>query len=118
MSRSTLICVAAALAALVSLVASATTAAGQQQRATIMRWTIDGVQRHALVYPPRTNPGAAKHPLVIAFHGHNGHMWNASVRMHIHKLWPQAIVVYPQGLDTTTLMDRGGDGNRLAGESG
>lgn len=118
MSRSTLICVAAALAALVSLVASATTAAGQQHRATIMRWTIDGVQRHALVYPPRTNPGTAKHPLVIAFHGHNGHMWNASVRMRIQTLWPQAIVVYPQGLDTTTLMDVAGTGTGWQGKAG
>jgi polyhydroxybutyrate depolymerase len=118
MFRSTLICLAVALAALVSLVASATTAAAQQQQATIMRWTIDGVQRHALVYAPRAKQGVAKHPLVLAFHGHNGHMWNASVRMHIHKLWPQAIVVYPQGLDTTTLMDVAGAGTGWQGKAG
>ena len=118
MFRSTLICLATALAGLVVLVASAATAAAQQQQATIMRWTVDGVQRHALVYAPRAKQGAAKHPLVIAFHGHNGHMWNASVRMHIHKLWPQAIVVYPQGLDTTTLMDVAGTGTGWQGKAG
>ena len=52
MFRSTLICLATALAGLASLVASATTAAGQQPQGTIMHWTIDGVQREALVFAP------------------------------------------------------------------
>ena len=43
--------------------------------------------------------------------------WNASERMHIQTLWPQAIVVYPQGLNTTTPIDAAGT-RRLAGQSG
>ena len=45
-------------------------------------------------------------------------MWNAAARMQIHKLWPQAIVVYPQGLDTTTLMDVAGTGTGWQGKAG
>ena len=118
MFRSTLTFLAVALAGLVSLVGSATTAAGQHQHGTIMRWTIDGVQREALVYAPRAKQGAAKHPLVIAFHGHNGHMFNASLRMHIQTLWPQAIVVYPQGLNTSTVLDVAGTGSGWQGKAG
>ena len=118
MFRSTLICLAAALAGLVSLVASATTAAGQHQQGTTMHWTIDGVQREALVFAPHATKGAAKHPLVIAFHGHGGQMLSTSVRMHFQTLWPQAIVVYPQGLNTSTVLDPAGTSPGWQGKAG
>ena len=118
MFRSTLICLATVLAGLVSLVASATTAAGQPQQGTTMRWTIDGVRRDALVFAPRTTQGAAKHPLVIAFHGHGGHMQSTSARMHIQTLWPQAIVVYPQGVNTSTGLDPAGTKSGWQGKAG
>lgn len=108
MLRSTLICLATALAGLLSLVASATTAAGQHQQGTIVHWTIDGVRRDALVFAPRAEQGPAKRPLVIAFHGHGGSMLSTSVRMRIQTLWPQAIVVYPQGLNTPSMVDPAG----------
>jgi polyhydroxybutyrate depolymerase len=101
------VCLAASVV-LVSLIASATTAAKQQPHGTIERWTIDGVQRDALVFAPRATRGAARHPLVIAFHGHGGNMLSTSVRMSIQTLWPQAIVVYPQGLNTPTAVDPAG----------
>ena len=82
-----------------------------------MHWTISGVQRDALVFAPRAAHGAAKHPLVVAFHGHGGRMLSTSVMMNIHAVWPQAIVVYPQGLNTPTVLDPEGR-VRLAGESG
>jgi polyhydroxybutyrate depolymerase len=118
MLRSTLIYLAAGLAGLMSLGASETTAAVQHPQGTTMHWTIGGVERDALVFAPRAKQGAAKYPLVIAFHGHRGHMWNAATRMHIQTLWPQAIVVYPQGLDTTTLMDVAGTGTGWQGKAG
>lgn len=118
MFRSTLICLAAALAALVSLSASATTAAGQHQQGTIMHWTIDGVQRDALVFAPHATHGAAKRPLVIAFHGHGGHIRSTSAQMHIQALWPQAIVVYPQGLNTPTMLDPAGTRPGWQGKAG
>jgi len=62
-------------------------------------WTIDGVTREALLHIPaaaKTTPS----PLVFAFHGHGGSMGNAAAMFHCHDLWPEAIVVYMQGLNT------------------
>jgi polyhydroxybutyrate depolymerase len=39
-------------------------------------------------------------PLVFVFHGHGGTMKYAATRMAIHDSWPEAICVYPQGLNT------------------
>jgi polyhydroxybutyrate depolymerase len=62
-------------------------------------WKVDGIVREALVYAPpqaATNPS----PVVFAFHGHGGSMQNAARTFALHRLWPEAIVVYPQGLKT------------------
>jgi len=64
----------------------------------VMNWTVDGVERQALVFAPAPTTAAIKHPLVFAFHGHGGKMQGLSQLMHIQTLWPEAIVVYPQGL--------------------
>jgi polyhydroxybutyrate depolymerase len=118
MFRSTLICFAVALAGLASLVASATTAAGQRPQGKIIHWWMDGVRRDALVFAPRLTHGSAKHPLVIAFHGHGGHMQSTSVLMRIQTLWPEAIVVYPQGLNTPTIHDPAGTMPGWQGKAG
>jgi len=62
-------------------------------------WTIQGVERMALVHVPGA---AAKQPtpVVFAFHGHGGNARNASLMFRIHTLWPEAIVVYMEGLPT------------------
>jgi polyhydroxybutyrate depolymerase len=62
-------------------------------------WTVGGVAREALVYAPAKIPAAGA-PLVFAFHGHGGSMAQASRSFPIHEKWPEAIVVYPQGLPT------------------
>ncbi|MEO5801920.1 MAG: prolyl oligopeptidase family serine peptidase [Verrucomicrobiota bacterium] len=62
-------------------------------------WKIDGVTREALVHIPadaKTNAA----PIVFAFHGHGGSMQNAARMFHIQTIWPEAIVVYMQGLNT------------------
>lgn len=64
-----------------------------------MSFTVEGVARTALVYAPttaETNPT----PLVFVFHGHGGSAQLAARTFHIEKEWPEAIVVYPQGLNT------------------
>jgi polyhydroxybutyrate depolymerase len=63
------------------------------------QWQIDGVSREALVYVP---PAAttAPTPVVFAFHGHGGTMEHAAKTFAYHKHWPEAIAVYPQGLNT------------------
>ncbi|MDR3402821.1 MAG: esterase [Chthoniobacter sp.] len=62
-------------------------------------WTVDGVPREALVYVP---PGAktVATPVIFAFHGHGGTMAYAERKFSYHTLWPEALVVYPQGLPT------------------
>jgi len=62
-------------------------------------WTIDGVKREALVYAP---PAAHDQPspVIFAFHGHGGTMQIVARKWKYETLWPQAIVVYPQGLNT------------------
>jgi polyhydroxybutyrate depolymerase len=62
-------------------------------------WTIDGVVRQALVYvPPRATKEAS--PVIFAFHGHGGNMNQAARSFGYQSLWPEAIVVYMQGLNT------------------
>lgn len=63
-------------------------------------WTVDGVQREALIHaPPNAKSEAA--PLVFVFHGHGGTMQNVARVFAIHTLWPEALVVYMQGLNTS-----------------
>src|SRR5690242_20377400 len=62
-------------------------------------WTLDGVERVATLYVPesaRTRPT----PVVFAFHGHGGHAEQFAGKLKLHEAWPDAIVVYPQGLNT------------------
>jgi polyhydroxybutyrate depolymerase len=62
-------------------------------------WTVDGVVREAVIYTPsRVSTNAS--PMVFVFHGHGGSMQNAARSFPLHRLWPEAIVVYPQGLNT------------------
>jgi len=63
------------------------------------QWTVDGVVREALVYVPTSAQSNAA-PVVFAFHGHGGSMANAARTFHFQTLWPEAIVVYMQGLNT------------------
>jgi polyhydroxybutyrate depolymerase len=60
-------------------------------------WKIDGVAREAMVWMPESTNNA---PLVFAFHGHGGNMKNAARSFRMHELWPEAVVVYMQGLPT------------------
>ena len=60
-------------------------------------WTVDGTNREALVYAPAqaaSNPV----PVVFVFHGHGGNMGHLSRGFPVHALWPEALVVYMQGL--------------------
>ncbi|MCB1225130.1 MAG: hypothetical protein KDK99_04900 [Verrucomicrobiales bacterium] len=63
------------------------------------QWTIEGTAREALVHVPSTATTQPS-PLIFGFHGHGGSMGNAARSYHLHTLWPEAIVVYPQGLNT------------------
>jgi polyhydroxybutyrate depolymerase len=67
---------------------------------------VDGVDRTAIVVDPVKKSDHP--PLVFAFHGHGGTARFVSRRFDIHRHWPEAVVVYPQGLPTATSRDRQG----------
>ena len=76
---------------------------------TLQTWKVGDVERTALVATPRTSPGDAGAPLVLVFHGHGGTSAQAARSFGIHNAWPEALVVYPQGLPTAgQITDPGG----------
>jgi polyhydroxybutyrate depolymerase len=85
--------------------AEAATAGG-----SVMKWKVDGVEREALVYPPSKSDPSGKVPVILAFHGHGGSMQDAQGGMHFENYWPEAVVVYPQGLPTNPADDPEGYG--------
>jgi polyhydroxybutyrate depolymerase len=72
-----------------------------------LTWTVDGLRREALVFPPAPTFAAAKAPVVFGFHGHGGSMLTAT-GMGFQKLWPEAVVVYMQGVPTPSHVDHEG----------
>lgn len=74
------------------------TAAPAQLGLKRMEWNVGDVKREALVHVPAVPKDA---PLVLAWHGHGGSMRQAARSFAIHGAWPEAIVVYPQGLPTS-----------------
>jgi polyhydroxybutyrate depolymerase len=78
-----------------ALVLSAQIAAGQ--RADVKTWRLNGETRRAIVYAPSAKSASGKAPLVFSFHGHGDNMQNFQ-HTDLHRAWPEAIVVYFQGL--------------------
>jgi polyhydroxybutyrate depolymerase len=74
-------------------------AAAQTVPGEVMEWKVDGVTRTALVFAPPKKEGVHP-PLVFAFHGHGGSGVQASRSFRFHTLWPEAVVVYMNGLPT------------------
>jgi polyhydroxybutyrate depolymerase len=69
-----------------------------------MTWTVDGTERQALVFVPAA-ASQEPSPVVFAFHGHGGRMQNTARTFQLQKYWPEAIVVYMQGLPTAGRTD-------------
>jgi polyhydroxybutyrate depolymerase len=88
-------------ALLTILLATSHTAKAQ----TTMTWIVDGSQREAIVFAPAHTFVPIRHPLIFAFHGHGGNMSGTAIQMHLETLWPEAIVVYPQGLNAPGPID-------------
>jgi len=68
-----------------------------------LEWTIKGQTRKALVYIPvtaKTEPT----PIIFAFHGHGGTMLNIYRTRGFEKIWPEAIFICPQGLNTAGIL--------------
>ena len=60
---------------------------------------VDGVKRQTIIYAPKTSKEKPT-PVVFVFHGHGGNSRNTVKSFAMHKHWPEAISVYPQGLNT------------------
>jgi polyhydroxybutyrate depolymerase len=105
----------------VTMLAFAVTTGAAAAAPTIMRWNVDGQPREALVFAPEQRTPQEAHPLVFAFHGHGGNMEGFSRAAAIQQYWPEAIVVVPQGLPTTSHLDPHGKKpgwQRFAGDDG
>lgn len=87
------------LSLITSLLFIAQATAAEPRTAERMEWTIDGVKREADVFLVKTAKDEPA-PLVFGFHGHGGSMRNAARSFRLHDVWPEAIVVYMQGLNT------------------
>jgi polyhydroxybutyrate depolymerase len=79
-----------------ALVASAICSAAEPERRT---FSIDGKEREAIIYKPASKTEGGS-PLVFGFHGHGGNMTQAARSFHLHEEWPEAVVVYMQGVPT------------------
>jgi polyhydroxybutyrate depolymerase len=75
-------------------------------------WDVDGVKRTGIVCTPDASAHQpdAGWPVVFVFHGHGGSAQNIRRQFRTDTLWPDAIVVYLQGLPTVgQLTDSQGD---------
>jgi polyhydroxybutyrate depolymerase len=87
----------ALLTALTVLLSAASVCAQTATGLQRLEFTVDGVTREALIHRPAgTNPA----PVVFVFHGHGGNMRQAARSFGIERHWPEAIVIYMQGLNT------------------
>jgi len=84
---------------LCTLLAFSTNFAADPPQPVEREWKVGSDARKAIVYAPMT---ATKEPtpVVFAFHGHGGTTGHAARTMAYQKQWPEAIVVYMQGLNT------------------
>jgi polyhydroxybutyrate depolymerase len=85
------------IALIVATTAAVLGAQGRPQGLVRETWSVDGVDRTALVAMPSKVAGA---PLVLVFHGHGGTSAHSAKTFNIHSAWPEAMVVYAQGLPT------------------
>lgn len=62
-------------------------------------WEVDGVTRTGIICAPESAKNSPS-PVIFAFHGHGGTAQQAARNFAYQTQWPEAIVVYMQGLPT------------------
>ncbi len=73
-------------------------------------WFIKGFRRQAGLYVPATIPTEGV-PVVIVWHGFNNLIENFMTNVfNMHTAWPEAMVIYPQGLVIEPGTDKNGTG--------
>jgi polyhydroxybutyrate depolymerase len=66
--------------------------------------TVEDIKRDALIHLP-ANGDIKTAPVIVVYHGHGGNMNASADKFHLETYWPEAIVIYPQGLNTPTASD-------------
>ena len=74
-------------------------------------YQINGVERKAIFFEPKIN--SEKFPVVFVFHGHGGNAKHASRNLNFHQNFPEALVIYMQGIPgvTNSIVDKEGKYN-------
>lgn len=72
--------------------------AWKQQAGIQQSFSIEGQTRTAIIYQNTVAAPDAGAPVVFVFHGHGGTAKNAARKFQIHERWPDAVVVYMQGI--------------------
>ena len=74
-------------------------------------YQINGVERKAIFFEPKIN--SEKIPVVFVFHGHGGNAYYASRNLNFHQNFPEALVIYMQGIPgvTNSIVDKEGKYN-------
>jgi polyhydroxybutyrate depolymerase len=74
-----------------------------KEHAAVTELSVEGERREAMIVPPakRTEKPV---PVILVFHGHGGTIESVE-RYDFQKYWPEAVIVYPQGLPTVTGRD-------------
>ncbi|MBS7562925.1 esterase [Mucilaginibacter sp. Bleaf8] len=67
--------------------------------AQIRHWKVGDTTREAMVYLPGTAKTQLT-PVIFVFHGHGGNMQEMLSQHEFEKLWPESIIIVPQGLNT------------------
>jgi polyhydroxybutyrate depolymerase len=107
MMKNLILSVAAACLLAISGVAARQFRAPQSD-AINQTFDVDGVERTAVIYPSAKPAPKAGAPLALGFHGHGGRAELMARRWSLHTLWPEAVVIYPQGLPSATTIDPDG----------
>jgi polyhydroxybutyrate depolymerase len=65
---------------------------------------VGDIKREAIIYAPKAAKSTLS-PVVFVFHGHGGSSAQAARSFRIEREWPEAVVVYPQGLPSAGRTD-------------
>lgn len=82
-----------------------------QSTSNVEIYTVEGTKREALVFPGEGAAPRGGRPLILAFHGHGGNMNHSARSFGVQRVWPEATVIYPQGLPTSGMTDPEGRKN-------
>lgn len=66
----------------------------------VIKISVDGVQREFSLYVPEIST-QEKMPIVFVFHGYGQEVAEAMNKFKLDQYWPEALIVYPKGLNTS-----------------